>query len=76
MVIVIGQSHRRGDWVETIVHDKTRVGHPPAASVFERDGKFLVIPTNTKLPVQEWDNYNSAVNYIEQFIGVEHRRVA
>ena len=73
--IQFGATRKRGEYTETIVRDKTRVGHPPAASIFEKDGGFLVVPVNPKFPVQVRDNFNSAVNLVEQIIPDEGRRV-
>jgi hypothetical protein len=73
--IQFGATRKRGEYTETIVRDTTRVGHPPAASIFEKDGEFLIVPINPQFPIQERDNYNSAVNFVEQIIPDEGRRV-
>lgn len=73
--IQFGATYKRGEYTETIVRDTTRVGHPPAASIFEKDGLFLVVPVNRQFPAQERDNFNSAVNFVEQMIPDEGRRV-
>ena len=66
--ISFGETRRRGDVIETVIHDTTRIGNPPAASILTMDDEFVIVPTNPQMPIEKRDNFNAAVNFIEQLI--------
>lgn len=68
------EKRRRGDFWETIVRDTTRVGHPPAASIFERGSTIFVVPENPEFPVMQRMSLSDAIGYVEQIIPDEEKR--
>lgn len=63
-----GEVRLRGQFVERVIHDLTRVGHPKVASIFELDNGMCVIPENDAFPVMLRDTLDSAMSYVEQII--------
>lgn len=66
--ISIGEVRQRGLFVERVIHDLTRVGHPKTASIFAMSNGSLVVPENDVYPVVLRDNLNSAMSFVEQII--------
>lgn len=65
---------KRGDFLETIVRDTTRVGHPPAASIFECGDLIVVVPENPEFPVMQRTSLGDAIGYVERIIPDEEKR--
>ena len=68
MTILLGETRARGEVLETIVHDTTKVGHPPAASIFAMDGRLVVVPTSPQFPVLERDTVGDAIAVVERMV--------
>ncbi len=66
--VYIGPTRQRGQYKETPVYDRTRVGHPTAAKIFRLGGDFLVVPENDMYPVVLRDSLSAAVSFVEQII--------
>lgn len=64
---------RRGEVIETAIHDLTRVGNPIGARIYEVGEGFIVIPEDDQFPVVKRDNFHSAANYFEQIVGAEDK---
>ena len=63
----------RGDYIEHVILDTTRVGHPVAARIYQQSGTYLIVPDNDLYPVVSRDNISSAIDFIEQIIPDEGR---
>lgn len=68
MTILLGETRTRGEVLETIVHDTTKVGHPPAASIFAVDGRLIVVPASPQFPVLEKDTLGDAIDVVERMV--------
>ena len=66
--VKIGKTTKRGDYLEIILHDTSRVAHPVTAKVYVTGGVYLTVPENDVFPIIAHDNLSGAVNFIEQMI--------
>ena len=67
-----GSTARRGDFLVTAIHDRTRVTHPKTAEVIElAPNDFLVVPTSAVNPVMRKTTFAEALEYIHRYLGAE-----
>lgn len=71
-IIQKGQTTRRGDFLVTAIHDRTRVTHPKTADIIEiAPNDFLVVPTMTSNPVMRKPTFGEAMEYIHRYVGAD-----
>ena len=66
--VLVSELKQRGDHGQIVVRDITRVTNPVIASIFTKDGEWLVIPESDRFPVVARDNLSSAVDFVERII--------
>ena len=71
MKIRVGETKRRGEVIETVIYDITRVDNPVHASVFQIGSRFVAVPKDDNWPVTEYGSFNEAVGFTERLIVIE-----
>ena len=67
-----GSTTRRGDFLVTAIHDRTRVTHPKTAEVIElAPNDYLVVPVSASNPVMRRATFGECLEYIHRYLGAD-----
>lgn len=69
--IRVGEKKRRGEVIETVIHDITRVEDPVHASIFQIGLRYVAVPEDDAYPITEHWTFSEAVGYTERLIVIE-----